>query len=95
VVREIVMLADTNLPAEVVREIASRVAAELSVNGPQLSPWLTPKGAATYLRMSLRGLEDMRARGEGPKFSKVNTRLVRYHRADLDAWLQSNGGARG
>lgn len=89
------MLAEMHLPAEVVREIASRVAAELSVNPPQSSPWLTPKDAATYLRMSLRGLEDMRARGEGPKFSKVNARLVRYHRANLDAWLQTNGGARG
>lgn len=87
------MLADMKLPAEVVREIASRVAAELSVNGP--SPWLTTRDAATYLSMSYRALEDMRARGEGPKYARVSTRLVRYHRADLDAWLQTNGGAPG
>ena len=89
------MLAEMNLPADVVRDIASRVAAELAVNPSQSSPWFTPKDAATYLRMSYRALEDMRARGEGPKFAKVGTRLVRYHRSDLDAWLQSDGGARG
>ena len=89
------MLADTNLPAEVVREIAARIAGELSNQPSHWSPWFTPKDAAAYLSMSLRGLEDMRARGEGPKFAKVGSRLVRYHRADLDAWLQSNGGARG
>lgn len=86
------MLADMKLPAEVVREIASRVAAVLSVNP---SPWLTTKDAATYLSMSYRALEDMRARGDGPKYARVSTRLVRYHRADLDAWLQTDGGARG
>ena len=83
------MLADMKLPAEVVREIASRVAAELSVNP---SPWLTPQEAADRLRLSVRGLEDMRARGEGPPYSRVNHRIVRYRIADVDAWLLSHGG---
>jgi hypothetical protein len=55
------------------------------------TPWMTPNGAAMYLQLSIRGLEDMRARGTGPKFYKAN-RTVRYNIRDLDAWLQTNGG---
>lgn len=70
-------------------EIAANITEKLKL--PIVSPWLTPEDAADYLRLSKRGLEDMRAKGSGPKFCKVD-RVVRYHRGDLDQWLLSNGG---
>lgn len=53
---------------------------------------LTPKQAATYLRLSHRTLETMRTRGGGPPFAKYgdgrSSRVV-YRRSDLDAWIAS------
>ena len=37
-----------------------------------------------------RGLETMRREARGPKFSRVSHRVVRYHVADLDAWLREH-----
>lgn len=82
-----------SLTPELLSIITQEVAARLAANAA-VAAWLTPCDAAAYLQLSRRGLEDMRARGDGPPFYRVN-RIVRYHRADLDAWLQTNGGARG
>ena len=43
---------------------------------------------AGYLRVSTSSLNQWRSNGNGPPFMKVGT-LVRYSRADLDAWLAS------
>lgn len=43
--------------------------------------------AGAYCGMTARSLEDLRYRKAGPAFSKVGGRIVRYRRADLDAWL--------
>lgn len=74
--------------------LAGQVAEKIleKLNTQRLSPWLTPDMAAAYLCLKRRGLEYMRTRGTGPKFHKVNDRVVRYNVADLDAWLLSNGG---
>lgn len=72
-------------------KIADIVVSRIKALGPLPTEWLTPEDAADYLRLSKRGLEDMRAKGTGPKFCKVD-RVVRYHVRDLDGWLLSNGG---
>ncbi|WP_372625060.1 helix-turn-helix transcriptional regulator [Falsiroseomonas sp.] len=69
-------------------QIAAHVARRIAEAPlPPPSPWLTPAQAACYLGLSIPGLEQMRRAGEGPAFSKVGARLVRYHLRDLDAWL--------
>jgi excisionase family DNA binding protein len=55
------------------------------------SPWLTTEQAANYLGVGVRTLEDIRAAGRGPPTKRIGTRLVRYNRDDLDAWMQSAG----
>jgi hypothetical protein len=37
----------------------------------------------------------MRRNHNGPRFHKVGSRVVRYHRDDLDTWLLSDGGEHG
>jgi hypothetical protein len=75
-----------------VSRIAEQVLEYLRHNPLAGTPWRNPEDAARYLSLTRRGLEDMRGRGTGPKFHKVNDRVVRYHVRDLDAWLLSNGG---
>jgi hypothetical protein len=48
--------------------------------------------AAAILAAEVRTLRNWRALGKGPRFRKVGQRLVRYHRADLAAFI-ANGGA--
>lgn len=89
-------MPDPKTPTEtLVRLIADEVAKRLYADCARTSPWFTPDDAATYLSMTKRGLEDMRAQSTGPKFHKVGARLVRYHRADLDCWLLTDGRENG
>lgn len=50
---------------------------------------LTPKAVARLLSMSTSTLARWRSTGEGPAFQKVGKRVVRYARADVEAWLTS------
>jgi hypothetical protein len=70
--------------------VAAKVADQLRENPPVVSPWLPPEEAARYLNLSLKGLEGLRAKGKGPRYHKVNYRIVRYHVRDLDAWLTAH-----
>jgi len=58
---------------------------------------MTTAEAAAFLSVSCRTLEDWRLRGGGPRFRKMG-RLVRYHTADLIAFVDQdirvNTGAR-
>jgi len=54
------------------------------------SPFLNTRDAAIYLGMHLRSLENMRWRGEGPRYRKHGG-LVRYHVGDLESWSDSRG----
>ena len=77
--------------AALARDVAAMVAQQLRDDPPApLSPWLTQEGAADYVRLSPKALEDMRRRGVGPRFHRVHRRLVRYHTDDLDAWLRGH-----
>lgn len=52
---------------------------------------MNTREAATYLRLAVRTLEDLRLRGTGPKFARLgNGRSVRYRKADLDAWVEAS-----
>jgi hypothetical protein len=44
------------------------------------------EGTARYLKITEKGLRNMRYRGEGPPACKVSS-LVRYRKTDVDRWL--------
>jgi len=75
--------------------VAEIVAQYIRANPPIPTPWFAPEDAAAYLRLTPRGLEDMRGKGTGPRYHKAGARVVRYHVNDLDAWLLSDGGEHG
>lgn len=50
------------------------------------------KEAAAILGATVQTLRNWRWKGEGPRWRKVGQRLVRYHRADLAAFI--DGGER-
>ena len=47
------------------------------------------KEAAAILGASVQTLRNWRWRGEGPRVRKIGARLVRYHRADLAAFIRA------
>lgn len=49
--------------------------------------------AAAILSAEVRTLRNWRALGKGPRFCKIGQRLVRYHRADLAAFIDGGEGA--
>lgn len=56
-----------------------------AANARKGSPFLNTAQAAHYLGLSIRTLEEMRQRGEGPE-PRRHGRMLRYHIADIDAW---------
>lgn len=48
---------------------------------------LKPTEAAAYVRMSRRTMENLNAAGQGPLRVELTERIIRYRRADLDAWV--------
>jgi hypothetical protein len=56
------------------------------------SPWLDNDAAAAYIGCEPGTLKAWRARGEGPRYYSVSHRLVRYNKADLDAFLRGEDG---
>lgn len=50
--------------------------------------WMTAKEAADFLRIHPAHLEKLRAQRLGPAFHRWG-RMIRYRRADLDAFLSS------
>jgi hypothetical protein len=53
-----------------------------------VSPWLCTEQAAAYLGSTAGTLKNWRATGQGPKYHVIQSRLVRYHRDDLDAFVR-------
>ena len=49
---------------------------------------LTTQGAADYLQVSIRTLEDWRRKGGGPVYCKIG-KCVRYLPTDLDKFLEA------
>jgi excisionase family DNA binding protein len=53
--------------------------------------WLTEPQVAEALDCSISTVRSWRKRGVGPQYHRLGPRLVRYRRADIDAWLRSSG----
>ena len=51
----------------------------------QGTPFLSTGQAAAWLGFSLRHLQKLRTRGEGPVF-RLHSRRIQYHIDDLSAW---------
>lgn len=49
--------------------------------------------AAAILDARVQTLRNWRWRGEGPRYRKIGARLVRYHRADLAAFIDAGEAA--
>lgn len=52
--------------------------------------WLLPAETAHFLDVSVQTLALWRVQGRGPKFARPMPRVVRYRRADLEAWLANS-----
>jgi excisionase family DNA binding protein len=50
---------------------------------------LSPIQAAKYLGISEAVLRLWRAEGQGPRYFRAGEKLIRYRRADLDAWIEA------
>jgi hypothetical protein len=56
------------------------------------SPWLSPEAAANYLGSTPGTLKSWRADGTGPRYHLIHGKSVRYHVADLDAFIRGKDG---
>ena len=50
--------------------------------------FLTPKQVCAWLALSPSTLADLRTRGEGPAFTRLSARSIRYARQDLTDWVE-------
>lgn len=59
------------------------------------SPYLTPEEAASYLRISLGTLYNMRSEGKGPKsYQPAGPKgRILYHVDELDAWARGEASS--
>ena len=79
---------------EITKELSDSITAAVlraARDNPIVTTWMTPAEAAQYLRLKVRALEVMRHQGRGPTFYRVNCKLVRYRREDLDRFLLESG----
>ena len=51
------------------------------------SVFLSGSEAADYLGISKKTLQRWRFDHKGPAYAKLNGKLIRYHQADLDEWM--------
>ena len=58
------------------------------------SPYLNTQQAAHFLTLSVRTLQRMRARGDGPTVRR-HARMALYHIDDLAAWSRFRADSRG
>ena len=52
-----------------------------------LSAFLSESEADNYLGISKKTLQRWRFDHKGPAYAKLNGKLIRYHQADLDEWM--------
>ncbi len=55
-----------------------------------LEKMMTAKEVSNYLRISEAALYAYRCSGTGPNYIRLNDRLVRYRKSDVDKWLATN-----
>ncbi len=69
-----------------------RLAEELLAKGnyrDAMAGALTPREASRYLGISDSALRLWRSKGVGPRHFAAGAKLIRYRRADLDAWVEA------
>lgn len=69
------------------QQIADLRAIVLRANAPEV---MTTEEAAAFLDVTVETLFRWRKDDTGPKYSQPNSRLVRYLRTDLVAWLEEH-----
>ena len=52
-----------------------------------ISVFLSESDAADYLGLSKKTLQRWHFDHKGPTYAKLNGKLIRYHHADLDEWM--------
>ena len=82
------------IPEQLVEAIAKRVAELvgrdcLDEQRPN-SPWLDFEGACTYLGFSRHALYRLTAARAVPVRKKLNGQGLRFHRGELDAWMEEH-----
>jgi predicted DNA-binding transcriptional regulator AlpA len=50
--------------------------------------FMTPKQVADWLCLATSTLADLRSRGDGPAFTRLSARNIRYARRDVTAWIE-------
>ncbi len=50
---------------------------------------INEKVAAAFLGLTVRAVQGMRQRGDGPRFIRISSRCIRYRRIDLRAWPEA------
>ncbi|WP_247878192.1 helix-turn-helix domain-containing protein [Azospirillum sp. TSO22-1] len=63
------------------------VTAASTTSGGTMEGLLTPESAAILLGVAPATLEAWRRQGTGPVFVKLGTRMVRYRRVDVEAFI--------
>jgi excisionase family DNA binding protein len=58
---------------------------------PNDTVWLDPNGAAVHLNTNERFIRKLAQRGDLPHH-RLGKRLLRFDRAELDAWLRDDRG---
>lgn len=56
----------------------------------ETDPLLTERQAAEYINASPRSMQTWRRQGHGPRFCRLGSRMIRYRRSDLDAWVSGD-----
>ena len=56
-------------------------------------PYFSTESASRYLDIPVSTLIDFRQKGTGPRWFKIGKRLVRYAKADLDAFARGSNPA--
>ena len=81
------------LPPELLDALAERIASLLHPGGRELpepaSPWLDAAGACAYLGLSKDALYKLTAARAIPFRKKAGGQALRFHRAELDAWMEN------
>jgi len=52
--------------------------------------FLTPKQVCSWLALPSSTLADLRMRGDGPAFTRLSARNIRYSRNDVVDWIERN-----
>lgn len=51
--------------------------------------WLTPEDLARIFQVTIGTVANWRTNKKGPKFKRIASGSVRYHPADVTAWLDA------